>query len=560
MIRIALAQVDTTTGDLEGNALIVRKAVDEAKSHGADLVAFPEMVLTGYPPDDLLLSGAFISDTARALEEVAGSIQGISAIVGCVETGAPGYLYNAAAVASEGRVRAIYRKHVLPNYGVFDERRFFEPGNEVLIAKIGSHLLGVTICEDLWSDDGPHVTCAAAGASMIVNINASPYHAGKGRERQKLLERRASENHLAFAYVNSVGGNDEIIFDGQSMALSGSGELIARAAQFQEELLVFDLELPARPFEGAPRATLVDLGPMSGRERRRPLSPRFSEEMDDEHEVYSALVLGVRDYMGKNGFDQALIGVSGGIDSALTLVVACDAIGADNVLAISNPSDYTSTRSVSDAGSLCDNLGVELVVLPIGDALQGMRKALDPMFTVAEGRVTDQNLQARIRGTLWMAISNETGRLVLSTGNKSELAVGYATLYGDMAGGFAVLKDVPKTLVWKLARWRNRSGEVIPDAIISRAPTAELAPNQLDTDVLPPYEILDGILKAYVEDSLSIDEIARGGYDRDLVLKIVAMVNRAEYKRRQAPPGIKISRRAFGRDRRLPITNRYRPS
>jgi NAD+ synthase (glutamine-hydrolysing) len=559
MIRIALAQVNTTTGDLEGNSRLVHRAIKQAKEHGADLVAFPEMVITGYPPDDLLLNKGFLADSARALEEVARSARGISAIVGCVEAGARGALYNAAAVISEGRVRAIYRKHELPNYGVFDERRFFEPGSEILVAKIGSHIFGVTICEDLWIDDGPHAASAAAGASMIVNINASPYHAGKSRERWELLSRRATENNLSFAYVNSVGGNDELIFDGQSMALSQTGELIARAATFQEELLVFDVDPLSRPYQGASRTTLVDLGP--GFEGRSPPpAAQISEELDAEHEVYSALVLGVRDYMGKNGFRQALVGVSGGIDSALTLVIASDAIGADNVLAISNPSDYTSTRSIRDAEALCENLGVELGIVPIGDALDGMRKALDPIFTVAEGAVTDQNLQARIRGTLWMAISNETGRLVLSTGNKSELAVGYATLYGDMAGGFAVLKDVPKTLVWKLARWRNRRGEVIPQSIINRAPSAELAPNQLDTDILPPYDVLDSILKAYIEDRLSVDEIVGRGYDRELVLKIVAMVNRAEYKRRQAPPGIKISKRAFGRDRRLPITNKYRPN
>jgi NAD+ synthase (glutamine-hydrolysing) len=558
MIRIALAQVNSTTGDLEGNGALVRQAVREGRAKGADLIAFPEMVMTGYPPDDLLLNKGFLRDSDRALKEVATSVQGISAIIGCVEQDPGGSLYNAAAVVSEGRIRAIYRKHELPNYGVFDERRFFEPGSEILIAKIGSHIFGVTICEDLWSDEGPHATCAAAGASMIVNINASPYHAGKGRERKDLLVKRAKENDLAFAYVNSVGGNDEIIFDGQSMALSVAGTLIARASQFREELLLFDIDPPARPYDGAPRAALVDLGSGHG-VPRPPLDPRVADELTADEEVYTALVLGVQDYMGKNGFGEALIGVSGGIDSALTLAIVCDAIGADKVLALSNPSDYTSTRSIRDVESLCENLAVDLAVLPIGDALQGMRKALDPLFAVAEGGVTDQNLQARIRGTLWMAVSNQTGRLVLSTGNKSEMSVGYATLYGDMAGGFAVLKDVPKTLVWRLARWRNRDGEVIPDGIISRAPTAELAPNQLDTDVLPPYEVLDPILKSYIEESISIDEIVERGFDRELVLKVVAMVDRAEYKRRQAPPGIKISRRAFGRDRRLPITNKYRP-
>ncbi|MDQ4149103.1 MAG: NAD+ synthase [Actinomycetota bacterium] len=570
-MRIALAQVNTTTGDLNGNAEIVRQAIREAQQLGADLVALPELVITGYPPDDLLLNKAFVRDSESALLDVARGVEGIVAIIGFPEASA-GALYNSAAVAADGAVRAVYRKHKLPNYGVFDERRFFEPGQGILLGDISGVRFGVIICEDLWEDEGPSAACARAGASIVVNINASPYHAGKTKERLKLLHARARRQGVAFAYVNSVGGNDEIIFDGQSMAVDAEGQLLARGPQFRSETIAFDFT--PRFIDGSDPPTAGREEPVSTpldepahvvdvTNRARSPKPRLrneiAPELSHEEEVYSALVLGVRDYMAKNGFHQALVGVSGGIDSALTLSIAVDAIGADNVLAISNPSGYTSERSVTDAAALCANLQVELAVVPIGDVLDSMRKALTPVFKVVEGSVTDQNLQARIRGNLWMAVSNQTGRLVLSTGNKSEMAVGYATLYGDMAGGFAVLKDVPKTLVWQLARWRNRRDEVIPASIIERPPSAELAPNQLDTDLLPPYEILDPILKAYVEDALSIDEITWTGFDRETVAKVVRMVDRAEYKRRQAPPGIKISPRAFGRDRRLPITNGYRP-
>jgi NAD+ synthase (glutamine-hydrolysing) len=475
-----------------------------------------------------------------------------------------GRLFSAAAVLADGRIQGIYRKHHLPNYGVFDEKRFFTSGDEILLAKRGGALFGLTVCEDLWLEQGPHVACAAAGAGVVININASPYHAGKGRMRYDLLSRRARQNGIAIAYVNTVGGADEVIFDGQSCAVDSDGSLIARAAQFEEELLVFDFDPDGPPEQeaqleeiGEP-VTVVDLG--SGSTDRSYTPARIVPELGEEAEVYSALRLGVRDYMAKNGFRQALVGISGGIDSALTATIATDAIGAGNVLGISNPSEFTASQSMQDAKQLAQNLGIELVTLPIGQALESMRRTLTSEFPGADEGVTDQNLQSRIRGTLWMAVSNLTGRLVLSTGNKSEMAVGYATLYGDMAGGFAVLKDVPKTLVYRLAWWRNSVGEVIPASIIERPPTAELARDQLDTDSLPPYDILDPILRAYVEEDLCVDEIAALGFDRDLVKRIAGMVDRAEYKRRQSAPGIKITHRAFGRDRRLPITNRYRPA
>jgi NAD+ synthase (glutamine-hydrolysing) len=575
MVRIALAQVNPTIGDLRGNSSLVQRYIERAKAAGADVVAFPEMVVTGYPPDDLLLKKSFIADQNKALETIAGSTVGISAVIGFVDQ-SHGRLFNAAALVSEGQIKGVYRKHHLPNYGVFDERRFFSSGKEVVLAEIDGLTFGVTVCEDLWLENGPHVDCAAAGAQLIININASPYHAGKGAERMGLLSRRARRNGIAFAYVNCAGGGDEVIFDGQSLVVSADGKLVSRAAQFTEELLVFDFDPEGEHTPGgaeeaeeavaeqvaddedAGTVVVVSLA-WHPQTDRPPVEPRVVPELDPVGEVYGALVLGVRDYMAKNGFKQAMVGISGGIDSALTAAIAVDAIGPENVLGISNPSEFTSSQSTQDGKQLAENLGFELVTMPIGLPLAAMRRTLEQDFPGSEYSVADQNLQARIRGNLWMYVSNSTGRLLLSTGNKSEMAVGYATLYGDMAGGFAVLKDVPKTLVYKLSRWRNSQGEAIPPAIIERPPTAELAPGQLDTDSLPPYETLDPILKEYVENHLGIDEIAALGYDRAMVKKIAEMVDRAEYKRRQSAPGIKVTSRAFGRDRRLPITNRYRP-
>lgn len=577
MVRIALAQVNPTIGDLPGNTALIQRYIEQAQSQGADVVAFPELVITGYPPDDLLLKKSFQSDSRRALEKIASSTSGIAAIVGCVDE-RDGRLYNSAALVAGGRIKGIYHKHHLPNYGVFDERRFFSSGGDIVLAEIEGLAIGVTICEDLWLENGPHVECAAAGASIVININASPYHAGKGAERLNLLTRRARKNGVAIAYVNCVGGGDEVIFDGQSAVVSADGKLLARASQFTEELVVFDFDPEDQatpedwelPDDGIPfshrlaedeyqeTVVVVNLEANPSPDQRR-TEPRIAPEMDPPAEVYGALVLGVRDYMAKNGFERALVGISGGIDSALTAAIAVDAVGGHNVLGISNPSEFTSSQSTQDAKQLAENLGFEFVTMPIGLALAAMRRTLEDDFPASEYSVADQNLQARIRGNLWMFVSNHTGRLVLSTGNKSEMAVGYATLYGDMAGGFAVLKDVPKTLVYQLSQWRNTRSEVIPPAIMERPPTAELAPGQLDTDSLPPYEVLDPILKGYVEDNLGIDEIAALGFDRDMVKRVARMVDRAEYKRRQAAPGIKVTSRAFGRDRRLPITNRYQP-
>jgi NAD+ synthase (glutamine-hydrolysing) len=533
-VRIALAQINPTVGDLEGNRRLIERAIGEAKAAGANLVALPELAVTGYPPDDLVLRPSFVADNLRTLEALAPAATGVTAVVGFVDRDGD-RIFNAAALIAGGRVEGIYHKHLLPNYGVFDEKRYFTPGDDILIAGVEGIPFGVTVCEDLWSSEGPHAACAAAGARLIVNINGSPYQMGKGRERQRLIASRARENHVAFAYVNMTGGQDELVFDGQSCAMDADGRLLARAPQFAEDLLVYD----------------VAAGPDAG----GPVAP----EMGSAEEVYAALVMGVRDYLTKNGFQGACLGLSGGIDSSLTAAIAADALGGGNVLGVLMPSEYTSRESLTGAERLAEALGMPTVTLPMHDAYEVLLKTLDAVFAGTESGLAEENLQSRIRGNLLMAISNKTGRLVLSTGNKSEMSTGYATLYGDMAGGFAVLKDVPKTLVYDLSRWRNRDSEVIPQEVIDRPPTAELRANQLDSDFLPPYDILDPILQAYIEGDRSPEEIVADGFPADVVQRVVEMVDRAEYKRRQAPPGVKITRRAFGRDRRLPITNRYRP-
>lgn len=560
-VRVALAQINSTVGDLDGNAALALQAIERASGAGADLVALPELAICGYPPEDLVLRPSFVEDNISSLKDLAPEVRSPAAVIGFIDQDEMG-AYNAAALIVEGKVAGVYRKHRLPNYGVFDEERYFEPGEGILLAKVGETLIGITICEDVWSFDGPHVQCAAAGADMIVNINGSPYHRGKGGERLELLRKRAAENEVAFVYVNMVGGQDELVFDGQSMAVSAQGELLARAAHFEEELLVFDFVVKARGRRsGRPGAVeavkIVELGGRSG--SRGKLELRLAEELGPAEEVYRALVLGVRDYLGKNGFSNAFVGLSGGIDSSLTAAIARDAIGGENVTGVLMPSGYTSGESTEYGERVISNLGLGTATLSI-EALHGaFLGTLEPAFAETDSAVAEENIQSRIRGTLLMALSNShRGSIVLSTGNKSELAVGYATLYGDMSGGFAVLKDVPKTLVYEIAKWRNKETEVIPQEVIDRPPTAELRPEQLDTDSLPPYEILDPILEAYVEDDRSVEEIVAMGFDRTVVSRVARMVDVAEYKRRQAPPGIKITERAFGRDRRLPITNRYR--
>jgi len=557
-MRLALAQINSVVGGIEENRALILESIAGAKDAAAHVVCFPELALTGYPPEDLLLKPGFIEDNQRALKDLAGEIEGIVAIVGFVDSDGPRSIYNAAAIVTAGHVQGIYRKQKLPNYGVFDEARYFKPGESLLLAKFGGGLFGVTICEDIWAADGPHRACADAGASLVVNLNASPYCLGKGRQRQELVRQRAMESNIAIAYVNLVGGQDELVFDGHSFVCGAGGEILARAGQFQEDLLVLDFDLPANAGQvSSPAARTVDLGVSKASEGARLKGP-VAAELGQDAEVYQALVLGVRDYIGKNGFDKVLIGLSGGIDSALTAAIAVDALGPRSVLGISNPGEFTSSQSMRDATKLADNLGIRLETLPITPAYAAITATLSRMFRKTDVGLAEENIQARIRGLLWMAVSNKTGRMVLSTGNKSELSVGYATLYGDMAGGFAVLKDVPKTLVYKLARYRNQHGHAIPESIIDRPPTAELKPDQLDTDSLPPYEVLDPILEAYVEQDCSRQEIAALGFDAETVGRVIEMVDKAEYKRRQSAPGIKITPRAFGKDRRLPITNHYR--
>ncbi len=554
-LRIALAQVNPTVGDLRGNTALIERFYRRAQKLGADLVAFPELAVTGYPPEDLLLKPAFIKENRAALDALAPSLTGPVAVIGFVDSGTG--LYNAAAVVSEGAVQASYRKVILPNYGVFDEKRYFLPGDDYPVFSIGGVQVGFTICEDAWIGDGPVAAIAERGAELIVNINASPYHMDKSFERQVLFRQRARDNKVWFAYVQTVGGQDELVFDGDSLLFDPAGTLKARGSQFEEDLVVFDVEMPdeARP---AP-AGVIELrpGPMTKPELGK-RKPRIAATPVEE--VYGALLLGTRDYVRKNGFERAVIALSGGMDSSLTAVVAADALGPECVVGIAMPSAYSSDASLEDAKELASNLGIEFHVIGIETIKTAFLAQLQDLFAGREEDVTEENLQARIRGTILMAYSNKFGgTIVLTTGNKSEMATGFSTLYGDSAGGFGVLKDVPKTLVYELGAWRNASGiTAIPEQVFTKAPSAELRPGQLDTDALPPYETLDPILRAYVEDHRSIREMVAAGFDDATVRRVVEMVDRSEYKRRQQPPGVKITHRAFGKDWRVPITNRFR--
>ncbi len=585
--RIAMVQMNPTVGDLDGNVRRIVSWLRETKKAKPDLVAFPELAITGYPPEDLLLKPQFVADNRRALNEVIRACRECVAVVGYVgqgglsdqKAGAESVLpagrhelYNAAAVIAERRLAATYAKWYLPNYGVFDESRYFHPGRRLPLITVNGTVVGVNICEDIWLPEGPTRRQAAAGAEVIVNINASPFHLGKSRSREQMLATRARDNRVIVTYTNTVGGQDELVFDGNSVVIDHTGEIIARAKGFEEDLLVVDLNVEsvarARVGEGRkPRLSgkagaVVDRLVLKGRPytKRTRLVPSAEILADPLDEVYRALTLGVRDYVSKNGFKHVVIGVSGGIDSALTAVIAVDALGADNVLGVFMPSPYTSRESREDTNELVRRLGIELKTLPITPSFKSYLQTLKSSLEGTKVDATEENLQARIRGNMLMALSNKFGHLVLTTGNKSEMSVGYATLYGDMAGGFAVIKDVPKTMVYELAQRRNRQGAmaVIPKRIVDRAPTAELRPNQKDEDSLPPYPVLDPILKAYVEDDRSVDEMVDMGFDRKMVLRVVGLVDRSEYKRRQAPVGIKITHRGLGKDRRMPITNGYR--
>jgi len=571
-IRVVLAQINPTVGDLSGNVKKIISSIEKAKTMRADIIAFPELAITGYPPEDLLLKPQFVKDNINALEEIRISTKDIIAIVGFVDK--KERLFNAAAVISDRKLIDIYHKKHLPNYGVFDEYRYFQPGKRYPVYRLGEFNMGVNICEDIWHERGPAKVQALCGAKLIININASPYHMGKASFRENTVRTRALECGAIIVYVNMVGGQDELVFDGGSFVVNDGGEILVKGKQFIEELIAVDIEVEkvTKRLSSREKGELKRLIsenetvekikiPLTLKETYKPkIKIKKTKELPPMEEVYNALLLGTRDYVHKNGFSGVVIGMSGGVDSALVTTIAVDALGKENVHGLFMPSLYTSKESYEDVYTHTRNLGIELITVPITDIFKAYLKALSKDFKGTKSDVTEENIQARIRGNILMAFSNKFGWLVLTTGNKSEMSVGYATLYGDMAGGFAVIKDVPKTMVYELCKWRNVRGgrDLIPQRILWKEPTAELKPDQKDTDTLPPYPVLDPILKAYVEEDRSFDEIIKMGCDIECAKKVITMIDRSEYKRRQAPPGIKITPRAFGKDRRFPITNRYR--
>jgi NAD+ synthase (glutamine-hydrolysing) len=571
-LRIALSQINAVVGDIPGNERRIRDDLHRARAAGAQIVLFPELAVTGYPPEDLLLKEHFLADAREAVDRIAAEAQGIVAIVGFPERALD--VYNAAAVCANGAVQATYRKIHLPNYGVFDEVRYFQSGHGPALIEVDGVTVGLTICEDIWQPGLPMSQEALAGATIVVNISASPYVAGKGIVRERMIAQRARDHLCAVAFCALVGGQDELIFDGHSFVVDHDGDVIARAPQFRKDLLIAEIDPQAalsarlrdtrrRPAARALRDEVPNLGSFNVRDgaTETPGAPKgeVTPLLDRCGEIYEALVLGTRDYVEKNGFRHVVIGLSGGIDSTLVALVAVDALGADRVTTVTMPSPYSSSGTLGDAHRLARNLGVEILELPIKPMMEGFDEALREPFTGREPDITEENLQARIRGNLLMALSNKFGWLVLTTGNKSELAVGYSTLYGDSAGGFAVIKDVPKTLVYELVALREQraNGELVPPEIITRAPSAELRPDQRDEDSLPPYGILDRILEGYVEHDHGREQLIARGLPAEDVDRVIRLVDLAEYKRRQNPPGIKISSKAFGRDRRVPITNRY---
>jgi len=571
-IRVAACQINTVVGDLDGNAALVLDALRRATDAGCDLAVFPELTLCGYPPEDLVLKPTFVADNLRVLDEVAAHATGCAAVVGFVDGGRD--LYNAAAVCAGGGVAGVVHKRLLPNYGPFDERRYFTPGRAGgPLFEVAGVAVGVSICEDIWSPAGPVSELAAGGAEVVVNLNASPYHRGKAAERLAMVSTRAADASAAVVYVNLVGGQDELVFDGASFVVDAEGRPVARAGSFREELLVVELALrpPYRKRLLDPRhrplaepLPIVVLPAPDRPAARPPVHNVLAAEPDPVGEVYDALVLATRDYVTKNGFGDVVVGLSGGVDSSLVATVAVDALGAGHVHGVAMPSRFSSEHSLGDAEELAARLGIDFRVVPIEAAHHAFETMLAPSFGERPADLAEENLQSRVRGVTLMALSNKLGWLVLTTSNKSESAVGYATLYGDTAGGFSVIKDVPKLLVYDLCRWRNARAEAagepgpIPDGVLTKPPSAELRPDQRDDQSLPPYEVLDPILEAYVEHDRSAGEIVEAGFDAEVVRRVLRLVDLAEYKRRQTAPGVRISTRAFGKDRRLPITNRYR--
>jgi NAD+ synthase (glutamine-hydrolysing) len=571
-MRLALAQIDTVVGDLDGNRVRILARLEEAREGGADLVLFPELAVTGYPPEDLLLRPGFLKAAAHTLEEIAAATKGIAALVGTPHLDRD--LFNACAVCVDGEVKAIYRKQFLPNYGVFDEDRYFQPGRGLVLLRCGETLVGPTVCEDIWQPGPPATDLAIAGAHVVANISASPFHVGKGVEREEMLATRARDNSCWIAFVNAVGAQDELIFDGQSLVLDENGEVVVRGPAFEEALLLVDVDATtavarrlrdarrralARALRELPDPPVVDV-PLGSEAGRVPVQPTVAEPVGELEEMRLAIELGLRDYAGKNGFTDVVLGISGGIDSALTAALAAEALGPKHVVCVSMPSRFSSAATRRDARTVAESVGARYLEIPIDPIVTAFDSALADAFAGTGPGVAEENVQARARGVIVMALSNKFGWLALATGNKSELSVGYATLYGDMAGGFALLKDVYKTDVFRLARHLNdRAGrELIPASVLERAPSAELRPDQRDEDSLPPYAELDEVLEAYVELDSSREELTSDGFDPDVVERALAMIDRAEYKRRQAAPGVKLRPKAFGRDRRIPITNRWR--
>jgi NAD+ synthase (glutamine-hydrolysing) len=548
-VRVAGAQVNLVVGDIKGNESRILESMAWAAAEGADVLLLPELAINGYPPEDLVHRDDFVEDGLESLRRIAAASGAMTVVVGFVDRvddlpsdsgdSLGRNVANAAAVLGGGRIIGVYHKVLLPNYGVFDEDRYFHPGSSPsLIWDIGGVAAGVSVCEDVWSADGPPSSQAAAGARLLLNINASPFHRGKAEERERMLADRARRAGAPLVYLNLVGGQDELVFDGASVAFTAEGQLVHRSPQFEEDLFVVDVPLPGESFEPGAVTPLLE----------------------ETKEVYRALVVGLRDYVGKNGFEGVVLGLSGGIDSALTATIAADALGGDSVWGIAMPSRFSSEHSIEDARSVARNLGIRFDIVPMDEVYSSFLSILDPMFQGTEFGVAEENLQARARGAILMALSNKFGPMVVATGNKSEMAAGYATLYGDMVGGYSVLKDVFKTLVYQLALWRNRTGEVIPQSSIDKPPSAELRPGQRDSDTLPPYEVMDRILERHIEQDEGVEEIVAAGFEREVATRLIAMVARNEYKRRQAAPGVKITTKAFGKDRRLPITNGYRPS
>lgn len=583
-LRLALCQLDTVVGEVDGNAGRIIERLARVEAEGADIAAFPELAITGYPPEDLLLKPAFVAHNLAALEKVAAATAGCVAMVGFVDVvgdenlddavahavgagavareaairGAPRRLRNAVAVCGGGAVLGVYHKRRLPNYGVFDEERWFAPGTtDFELYEIAGMPVGVSICEDLWFPDGPVPRQASGGARLVVNVNASPYSIGREADRLAVARQRVTEARCAVAYVNQVGGQDELVFDGGSFVMDATGNVVASAPRFVETSLLVDVPVPTERGAATLRVVSVSAVPRDPTPRPAPVAPA---PLDEEAEVYEALVVGTRDYLKKNGFTDAVIGLSGGVDSSLVALIAADALGAEHVHGLSMPSRYSSIGSVTDAEALAERLGIDLTNVPIEGAHSAFASVLVPVLGEAPSGLTDENLQSRIRGVVLMAVSNARGWIVLTTGNKSELATGYSTLYGDSAGGFAVIKDVPKTLVYRLCRYRNaREGkELVPESVLTKAPSAELRPDQRDDQSLPPYEVLDPLLEALVLHDRSIADVVESGYASDIVVRVASLVDGAEYKRRQSPPGVRITAKAFGKDRRMPITNRYR--